>query len=374
MTRTLVVWREELGLPSERFVVDSLRYVAGWSPLFAGFVARSELDVPTVTATTTRFRKLYAVRHRTLGPGRSLVSRLKSQDAAAILAHFGPDGVSALPLARRLGIPLAVIFHGYDLTTPDVELMRAARRSRQYVTRRTDLVRESGLLLPVSSYLASILRSQGYPSNRIVTHYLGVDSSRFRPKHSESDRRGVLFVGRLIPLKGVDLLLRAYAALPAYLREIHPLTVVGDGPERPPLTALAERLGVRVQWRGRLPEERVVATLQQAAIFVAPSRRAQGREEGAGLAALEAAACGIPVLAARSGGLPEMMVDGVTGLLFQRDDASDLAAKLRALLEAPERLAQMGQAGREWAVREMDAQVRGRALSELLDRLVADEG
>jgi hypothetical protein len=143
--------------------------------------------------------------------------------------------------------------------------------------------------------------------------------------------RVAISVGRLVPIKGHDLLVRACALQRAGERV--DAVVLGDGPERDRLRALADRLGVSLSLPGRVPRHEVAAHLRAADVYVQPSRvLANGRTEGLPLATLEALAVGLPVIAGRSGGLAEL--DGLPNLggrvtTFEAGDAFALAGALR---------------------------------------------
>jgi glycosyltransferase involved in cell wall biosynthesis len=155
------------------------------------------------------------------------------------------------------------------------------------------------------------------------------------------DTKSIVSVGRLAPQKGHDVLLRAFAAV---ARE-HPgwtLTIVGEGPERPALQALASALGIadRVRFTGTLPEPGEV--LVKADFFVMASRY-----EGFPNALLEAMACGLPVISTSSVGAQEIVTDGHDGLLTPIDDEAALADAMRRLIEDPQLRERLGRNGAE---------------------------
>ncbi|HJU47877.1 MAG TPA: glycosyltransferase, partial [Gaiellaceae bacterium] len=154
-----------------------------------------------------------------------------------------------------------------------------------------------------------------------------------------ADARVLLAVGRLERQKGLDVALRALAAV----RRDHPaahLVVLGEGSLREELVALAAELGLggAVHLPGRVGD--VGAWLQRAELLLHPARW-----EGFGLAVLEAMLCARPVVATRVSSIPEIVVDGETGLLVAADDAPALAAAVGALLSDPRRARAMGTAG-----------------------------
>jgi glycosyltransferase involved in cell wall biosynthesis len=180
-----------------------------------------------------------------------------------------------------------------------------------------------------------------------------VDLSRFRPGIDSSSLRGdlrldgkrvVAFTGRLVPHKGVDVIVQA-------LRELPPevvLLVIGAGPRLPELVSLAARVGVsdRVRFCPAVSDDELPRYLALAEIFVFPS---QNRLEGFGLAAAEAMAMGLPVIVADVPGVREIIEDRREGLLTEPLIASDVARKIRLLINDPSLARAMGAAGRKRA-------------------------
>jgi phosphatidylinositol alpha-1,6-mannosyltransferase len=155
----------------------------------------------------------------------------------------------------------------------------------------------------------------------------------------------LLTVARLVPRKGIDTVIAALKTLPPEVT----YRVVGRGPDEPRLRALAQSAGVadRVQFLGRLDDASLADEYRRCSLFVLPARRtADGDLEGYGLVYFEAAAWGRPVVAGRSGGEIDAVVDGQTGVLVDGASVSQLAATLGDLLTDPERRERLGAAGR----------------------------
>src|SRR6266487_3478758 len=155
-------------------------------------------------------------------------------------------------------------------------------------------------------------------------------------------------VGRLVERKGVAHLIEAIARL-GRGDEGARLEIVGDGPERPGLEALAGRLGVasRVVFRGKIPPDELQASYARAAVCVLPSvLDARGDTEGLGVVLLEAMNHGTPVIASRVGGIPDIVEDGVSGLLVPPGDADALAAAVRRVRDDPDLARRLGEGGR----------------------------
>jgi len=172
----------------------------------------------------------------------------------------------------------------------------------------------------------------------------GLDASALRSSLRLDGKRVVIFTGRLVPHKGVDVLLQALARLPADVVAV----VVGAGPRLPSLVGLARRLGVeeRVRFCPAVTDEALPRYLALANVFVFPS---QNRLEGFGLVIAEAMAAGLPVVIADMPGVREVIEPGREGLLAEPLIADDLSEKIRTLLDDPELARRMGRAARERA-------------------------
>jgi glycosyltransferase involved in cell wall biosynthesis len=209
----------------------------------------------------------------------------------------------------------------------------------RYALARADHVTATGLRLANAT-----LRYTPRAKPVTIVPY-GVDLARFQPLARNGAHASEVVVGavaRLSPEKGLDDLLRAVAQLGG---RGMPLRVVlaGDGPWRARLARLAERLGLaeRVDFRGEITHERVPAVLGEFDIFAMPSRA-----EGFGVAALEAQAMELPVVATRVHGIPDVVQDGVTGLLVPPRDTEALADAIARLAADAELRVAMGRAGR----------------------------
>jgi glycosyltransferase involved in cell wall biosynthesis len=198
----------------------------------------------------------------------------------------------------------------------------------------------------VSDYVLGRSRELHWIRSQRIHHFINTD--RFRPDSTaRRDVRRALGVGDefvmiaiayLIKDKGIDVVIRAIAVLPERVM----LWIVGDGPELHSLETLARNLGLERRLRFLGSRSRVEPFLQGADCFVCPSLWA----EAAGLVNLEAMACGLPVVASRIGGIPELVRDEETGLLFTPGDQDELAQRLLGLLHDEQFRSVMGQRAR----------------------------
>jgi len=195
-----------------------------------------------------------------------------------------------------------------------------------------------------SRYLADAYVENGLPAERMQVIANGIELERFAAITPTplGQRLRVLFIGYMGPHKGVPVLLDALAQLPA--ERLH-VDFVGDGHARTHYqTQLAQRApGVSVRFWGRLPNEGIAERLAEAQLLVLPSTCPENQP----VTITEAMASGLPVVASRIGGIPELVEEGVTGRLAIAGDADSLAACLGHYLAHPEALAAHGRAGRE---------------------------
>jgi glycosyltransferase involved in cell wall biosynthesis len=290
---------------------------------------------------------------------------LGSHRPSLIHAHFGVEGVYALPLAKRLKIPLVTTFHGFDATLSTAALLSSPAWANYSLFRR-QLAQQGDLFLCASAFIRDRVLAMGFPEARTKTHYIGVDCRTTQPRNPAEETPTILHVARLVEVKGTHYLIRAFGSL-AQRHATAALVIIGDGPLKQSLQALAKSLGVerRVQFLGALPHADVLAWMRKAAILALPSvRTASGRVEGLGMVLLEAAATGVPTVGSRVGGIPEGILDGKTGFLTPERDADALAHRLGELLDDSAMRLRMGMAARELVERQFDIHRQTEALED----------
>jgi teichuronic acid biosynthesis glycosyltransferase TuaC len=230
-------------------------------------------------------------------------------------------------LAEELKIPYVVSVHGLDAYSTNQVTGRAGEWCRR-VTRK--VFRSAARVICVSEHVRQQVLAQGEKGYRTSVVYNGVDPVLFHPATEPVSSSPALIasVGTLIPIKGHQILLRAIAAI----KYQHPdvvCEIVGKGPERPPLEALARELGIadRVRLLERQSRRVLASTLQRATLFALPSRY-----EGLGCVYLEAMASGKVAIGCRGQGIEEIINHGDNGWLIGPDSVQDLAAGLSELL------------------------------------------
>ncbi|HYC32037.1 MAG TPA: glycosyltransferase family 4 protein, partial [Gemmatimonadales bacterium] len=176
----------------------------------------------------------------------------------------------------------------------------------------------------------------------------GVSTDEVRRRYDLGPGRWLLSVARLTRHKGIDTALRALGALAGEFPDVR-YAVVGTGEEREALEAEARELGVadRVRFLTEVPDGDLPALYNTAEVYLGVSRLMEQRVEGFGISLAEASACGVPVVAGRSGGIPEAVRDGKTGLLVDAERSEAVATALRRLLADPALGRRLGEAGRQ---------------------------
>jgi glycosyltransferase involved in cell wall biosynthesis len=300
------------------------------------------------------------------------VRLLAGRQPALIHAQFGVEGVYALPVARRLGIPLVTTFHGFDATLSTAALLTSPAWAN-YPLFRGQLARQGDLFLCASSFIRARVLAMGFPEARTHTHYIGVDCQAIRPRAPAEETPTILHVGRLVAVKGAEYLIRAFAHI-ARREPTVQLVLIGDGPLKAKLEALTKSLGLdgRVQFLGALPHDQVLAWMRKAAMLVLPSiRTATGRVEGLGMVLLEAGATGVPAIGSRIGGIPEGILDGETGLLAPERDIQALALSMGRLLDDRDARLRMGERARNHVENNFDIRRQTELLEAFYDRVLA---
>lgn len=284
--------------------------------------------------------------------------------AEVLLAHFGKVGERWLPVAAAAQRPYAVFFHGNDATG---EL-------RERPDRYAALFRSGAGLIANCDFLAERLAEAGAPRERLAVIPNGVDDALAAAAPSTVDGRTVLTVGRLIEKKGIADSLAAFARAHASLPADWHYEIIGDGPLRAGLERAAQESGAAavVHFRGFLPRARTLDAIRAASLLVLASRTAaSGDAEGTPNCVIEAATCGVPVLATRHGGIPELLPRDAEarGFLVREGDVEALARAIAALAASEALRREWGEACRAHIRRRHSADAHVAALVGALERV-----
>jgi len=284
-----------------------------------------------------------------------------------------PQGFTAALAARPSGTPLLVTAHGGDLFALRGGLSEPAKR---WVLRRAAAVTVN------STATEAVARQLGAAAAGLVRIPMGAtvaalpDAARVAALRGELRRPAgplLVFVGRVVPEKGVGDALAALAELSAHLPDAT-LAIVGDGPARAGFETEALRLGIagRVTFVGAVPPADVPLYLHAADVFVGPSRRSrEGWTEAQGLSFVEAQLAGIPVIATDAGGLADVVTHGATGLVVPEADPRAIADAVLRLHADPAAARHLAESGRSSALARFSRDASADAFSCLYERLLA---
>lgn len=282
-------------------------------------------------------------------------------------AHFGDVALRSRFATLLWPVPFVASFYGHDASRVPLrdgaDVYEPLHSTAQRVT-------------VLSGEMRRRLVDLGFPDHRVREHRIGVDPDRFpfreRRKDPGADTIELLTVARLVEKKGVDYALRALAPLAERFRFRY--RIIGDGPLRGALEERSRGLGLeeRVEFMGSATQDRVRAAIDEADLFLLPSvTAADGDREGTPTVLMEASASGLPVVATHHAGIPEVVLDGVTGALVPERDVEALTRALEDTFAAPGVWPFLGRRGREHIVRRYNIRRLAPGLVELYRELLA---
>lgn len=346
-------WMQELALcyPAGGLVV-STGTVPGGPEADAGLPNRVDrLPIPSLDLKT--FGSIIRWSRRTVALARETSAEF------AWCGNLRPAAYAAWWARRRLGLPYGIILHGHDLLTTQ----RRSRSQAHKPMQMRALLGGASVLVANSSFTTGLCAGYleelgiGEARARLHTVPLGTDSTFFRPGLPTDDVRAryqlppgarwLVTVARLTPHKGADTALRALAALGPGFDDVRYLAI-GSGPQAPKLRQLAQELGVadRFHLLSGVPDEDLPFLYNVGTLYLGLSRRMGQQVEGFGISLTEASASGLPVLGGRSGGVPDAVREGETGLLVDPEDLGAVTAAIRRMLGEPELARRLGNGGR----------------------------
>ena len=338
-----------LRYPKDTLIVSTGRYPGG---------AESDARLPQpVDRAPIHAKRLRTINGLALWSWRASGLVRRYAPGFAWCGNLKPAAYPARWLKARYGLPYGVVVYGTDLLLLDAKI----RRSRLKRLSTRVLLGDADVIIAISDWTAelcqAVLGTLGLPADgRVRRVPLGTDPKHFRPgvdpravrqRFGLSDGPWLLTVARLEWHKGIDTVIKA---LPA-VRAAHPgarYVVAGVGDRRPHFERLVAELGLgdAVRFLGSVSDEELPALYNAADMYVGASRLHDLMAEGFGISLVEASACGLAVVGGRSGGVPDAVRDGETGILVDPDDPAAVAAGIGRLLADGELRKRFGAAGR----------------------------
>lgn len=282
-----------------------------------------------------------------------MARQLRQRGITHIHNHLGDSsGTVAMLTAELTGTPFSITLHGPEIFDEAV---------RWHLRRK---IARAQFVACISKFCRARAMLNADPSDwsKLEIVRCGVELTQYPAKACNSDGRRLLFVGRLEIRKGITTLIEAMSLLRRHGCSTY-LTVVGQGAMRPDIEGQISAVGLAevVELAGPMDEAGVAKALGLADIVIVPSL-----SEGLPVILMEAMACGLPVIASSVDGIPELVSDGVTGLLVPPADAKALAAAIQRLMSSPELRVRFGRSGQQRVQRDHDAARNARSLLDLI--------
>jgi colanic acid/amylovoran biosynthesis glycosyltransferase len=256
-----------------------------------------------------------------------------------IHAHFAAQPATwALKISKTFDIPYVITTHAYDIyINPDTKDLKEKFANATKIITTTNYNKK---------YLSDLLGSEFGDNVEIVKYGIDISKFSFFPRKANNKIK-ILFVGRMVEKKGPSYAIEAFKLATAENPEIE-LRMIGDGPLKNTIDQLIKELQLEnVTMLGGLSQSRVLKEMEEADIFFLPSLTADnGDREGSPVSILEAAATGLPVVSTQHTGIPEIVIDGVTGFLVPEKDTNAMSEALKKLITHPELRHEMGKKGR----------------------------
>ena len=345
MAKKVLIFTKRVLPLSNTFVAAQGNNLPSFTPVYIGLRSNKggiDLIDGQATCVQEKYESLPLISRLMLDGFQYLTPKWKTAlgelSADIIHAHFGKGGYYCTPIAKRLQLPLITTFHGSDITQKD---------KFSYNKKHREIVfKQSAKIIAVSKFIENKLLQAGCAPEKIIQHYIGIDTQYFLPKGKKSEQPSVLFVGRLIEQKGCQYLLQAMKIVQKELPDTQ-LIIAGDGNYREKLQDLGADLK-NVSFIGAQNRAQVKELMSEAWLTCLPSiRMARGNEEGMPTVCMESQAIGTPVVAFNTGGVSEGVEHGLTGLLSPEKDVEQLADNLLSLLRSDSTRAVFAKAGIE---------------------------
>ena len=286
----------------------------------------------------------------------SLIKLIKRHNIEYIFSTIThPCGEIAWLVSRFINVKTVITVHGYEVAYPFNTFRQKLKYKLNYI--RTYIYNNSDMVFTISRFTKDMLVKSGVKLSKIFIFNNGVDLNEWNKRdpdrekgiekcHNLKGKRVIITVSNLGERKGHDMVLKA---LPEVIKVIPNLIYLigGTGPTRKPLESLVKSLNLKdlVKFLGYIPKEDLPSYYHLSDLFIMPNREVGSSVEGFGIVFIEANACKKPVIAGRSGGALDAVVDGKTGLLVNPEDRSDIVKALIKLLSNEKLAKQMGEAG-----------------------------
>ena len=340
--KRIAVVTHKLDAYSETFIHAQIKYLPADMVLHGGRLPSMDGAKPILSAFKQNLNRItqFIFKKDFFSLENEIIHLLRKEKIDVVLAQYGPVGVAILPLCKKANVQLVVHFHGFDASH--------FKTLEKYTAGYKGIFDYAKAIIVVSEKMADQLKSKSCPAHKLILNHYGVNEIFFsaRPIY-ESD---IFFaLGRFVEKKGPEFTIRAFAKVADQFPSAR-LYMAGDGPllELCRKLVLDLSLSKSVFFPGIIKHDMVPAFMQKSIAFVQHSIVAEsGDSEGTPVAIMEASAAALPVIATFHAGIPDVVLDGVTGMLVPERDIDKMADAMRLILRNKGLARSMGEAGRE---------------------------
>ena len=376
MVRKVAIFLNQHLPLSEVFIAHQARELKRYLP---SFIACRQVKASVVHSIPTyilnkNFSMIERVREalfKITGYSEFILDKIKGYDV--IHAHFGPTGWLLTNIAQQANIPLVVTLHGFDVLKNNITLRNDGLIQYLYKLFLKRLTHQASLFICNSEYLKERAVEFGFPKEKCVVSYLGMSLNLHdQKKYIRTDKMEpfrVLSVGRLVPMKGHSHLIEAISGLEKEGYNIR-LDIIGAGPLQGELQQQASSTIKNFKFWGGQPHDKILSLMRQSDILCHLSHQTEnGYNEAFGLAVIEAQWSGLPVVAYRSGGVPEGIDDGKTGILCPENDIQSVQRAISQLIDNDILRQEMSNAAPEFVRQNFDGEKLTAQLENLYDEV-----
>ncbi|MEW9668611.1 glycosyltransferase [Ammoniphilus sp. 3BR4] len=339
--------------PTETFIYERIKNIKRFKGYFLADKIKNRKSFP--------YRKIYKLRKI-----KNVPRFLKAKRTSLIQAFFGPSAIRILPYKKKTSIPLISSFHGKDVS--------ARLRDKSYKRKLRSVFRHSARVLVVSREMKRKLVRLKCPKRKIRVIKTGIDLRKFPfklRKPPANNRVIFLSIGRLVPKKGMDILIEAFARVHRKYPKTR-LVIVGEGRMRSKLKKRIRKEGLSssVKLKGKLSHKGVRKELRKAHVFVLASRTAKdGDKEGIPNSLVEAMASGLPAISTTHAGIPEVLKNGKTGYLAKQGSVRSLTQQMLKMIKQKKRWKKLSRAARKLVEREHNIKKQVKKLERIYTRV-----
>jgi len=271
---------------------------------------------------------------------RKLRASFKKEKISCVLAEYGMTAAESLPTIRSLGLPLIVHFHGYDASVKSL--------LDSYIERYIQVFDYAKYIVAVSNKMRDVLIAMGCPTHKIVVSRCGVNETFFNIPLESKKKKQFIAIGRFVEKKAPHLTIAAFLPVLKFYPDSN-LVFAGDGPLLEYCKSLVSEQKIsNIEFLGAVSSKRVKELFAESIAFVQHSVTAvNGDSEGTPVSVMEASAAGLPVISTNHGGIPEVVLHGITGLLVNEFDVPQMTLEMLKMLTVPQLAQKMGRGGRK---------------------------